>query len=708
MLVPIFGSTSFDGAAKRVMDAYGERLLAGDFVVGEVFGNLYIKEAVDVDRQMIYLNLVPDLARFNSRKSDYLSEFFYEVHYVKDAVPDIRRVAHLTTFRHGSGEIDRVLYYMTPDLHREKLFKAQYLSPIYPSNYKYYKYELDTAFVGAVGECKVLFKERYDNISLFTKGWVVFDSACSVRSFYVEGWDEQSNFKVEFTMGGYGVERNVVKEVALDIDYNFAFNKLDIKAEAVYDYKVLSNELKGYSEKERYDLTGSLNTSWNSYYRGRDYEYATLYRKKELSHADSLLYIKGGVIKSDSLVAPVENREEKEKHRWKEDKVLRWLWEAGDRMVSSHYLNWGDSDLKVYPLINPSYLRYSTSKGVTYRLAMNLKSRLGRERKNTFFVKPMVGYSFKRKEVYWGVHGNYTFDVRNRGMLLFGVQRDNSIYREYTTTKEVVTNEGVVATTVKGYDVFRDTRVNMSVQRELFNGFDVRLGANFYYRTLRGNSFGEGVSPELRNEKYKNFAPNLMLVWHPGMYHYYDGDVKVNIGSRMPRFSFNVEQGVRGLFASKDVYTRAEVDMQYKRRLTGASTLYTRLGLGGYLYDKDSYFVSYTFLHDNILPLDKDDELGGVFHLLDSRWYNSANRYFRANAAYESPFLLLQKVLPRVNIFKNEMLFFNLLFISDLCPYTEVGYGVETPYLNVGVFVGHENFSFHKFGFKVTISLFEN
>ncbi len=703
MLAPLFGSTNDDGAAKRIMDAYGERLLAGDFEVGEVFGDLYIKEWVDVERQMIYLNLIPDLARFNSRKSDYLSEFFYEVHYVKNAVPDIRRVAHLTTFKHGSGEMDRVLYYLTPDLHREKIFKAQYHSPIYPTNYKYYTYSLDTAFVGTAGEQRVLFAGRYDNVALFTKGWVVLDAACSVRSFYVEGWDEQSEFKAEYTMGDYGMERNVVKEVELGIDYKFAFNKLDIKAQAVYDYRVLSNELKGYEKSNRYNLTGSLNSRWNSYYRGRDYEYATLYRRKVLSASDSLLYIQGGVIKGKPR--PEQSGVVKETRGWKDDKVMRWLWEAGDKMVSSHYLNWGDSDLKVYPLINPSYLRYSTSKGVTYRLAMNLKSRIGG--KHTLFIKPMVGYSFKRKEFYWGAHGNYLFDVRNRGTLFFGVQRDNSIYREFTTMKELTTSAGTETVAVKGYKVYRDTRAGLSVQRELFNGFDVRLGANYYHRAMYRNVYDATMGGG-SGEVFKNFAPNIMLVWHPGMYHYYDGDVKVNIGSRMPRFSFNLEQGVRGLFASKDVYTRAEFDMQYKRRLTGSATLYTRLGMGGYLYDKDTHFVDYTFLHDNILPLDKDDELSGVFHLLDSRWYNSANRYFRLNTAYVSPFLMMQRVLPRVNVIKNEMLFFNLLFISDLCPYAELGYGMETPYLNFGVFAGFENFSFHKIGFKVTVSLFEN
>ena len=45
--IPVFGSISDDGAAKCVMDAYGRRLLAGEFEVSEVFGTLYIRDLMD-------------------------------------------------------------------------------------------------------------------------------------------------------------------------------------------------------------------------------------------------------------------------------------------------------------------------------------------------------------------------------------------------------------------------------------------------------------------------------------------------------------------------------------------------------------------------------------------------------------------------------------------------------------------------------------
>lgn len=702
-VAPLFGSVE-DDAAKRIMQTYGRRLQSGAFEVGEIFGNLYVKEYVDVKKQSLWLNLIPDLTRFDSKKQKYLTEVLYEIHYVNNAVPDIRRKSHITSFKRGSGEIDRVLSYLNPDYLKETLFKEQYLSPIYPTNYKYYKYFIDSTYVSTDGSVKILFKQRFDNIRLLTSGWVVLDNYKSVRSFCAEGWDEQSDFRVQCTMGTEGLERFVVKEIDLDIYYNFAFNKLDISVEAYYDYSVLSNSLNDYSKKKTYDLTGSLNNRWGDeplLFK----EHISTHRKRPLSSTDSLIYINKKVITVDSVTTPPTADIVDETER-KNNKVLRWLWNVGDEMISSHYLNWGDSDLKVYPLINPSYLRYSTGKGVTYKFAVNLRSRS--TSKKSYYLKPMIGYSFKRKEVYWGIGGNYVYNPRSRGIISFSANRENSIYRELEIEKiENMPFENIHFPDMS-FVYYRDTRFNLNVQKELFNGFEMQLGATLYYRSMSGNVIGAFYDGEKLQKRYKNFAPNLQLVWHPGMYHYYDGNRKVNLGSDMPRFSLNVEQGIRGVLGSKSVYTRAEFDAQHKIRVSSSADLYTRLGFGGYLYEKDTYFINYTFLKDNILPLDKNDELSGIFQLLDSEWYNSANKYFRLNAAYVSPFIVLQKLLPQVNIFKNEMLFYNMLFLSKLHPYSEMGYGVETPYLDFGIFAGFENYKFHKIGCKITISLFED
>jgi hypothetical protein len=116
--------------------------------------------------------------------------------------------------------------------------------------------------------------------------------------------------------------------------------------------------------------------------------------------------------------------------------------------------------------------------------------------------------------------------------------------------------------------------------------------------------------------------------------------------------------------------------------------------------------VDYSFLKQSNLPVERSEELGGVFQLLDSEWYNAANKYARVHLTYDAPFLSLQKLFPRVKLFQNEYIYYNMLFMSHLHPYMELGYGVATPYVNMGLFVSSQNQQMHRVGYKISLSLF--
>ena len=148
--------------------------------------------------------------------------------------------------------------------------------------------------------------------------------------------------------------------------------------------------------------------------------------------------------------------------------------------------------------------------------------------------------------------------------------------------------------------------------------------------------------------------------------------------------------------------------MQYKWGRRSGDVLYLRFGAGGYFYTKNVYFVDYSFLKQSNLPLERSEELGGVFQLLDSEWYNAENKYLRAHLTYEAPFLTLHKLFPRIKLFQNEYIYYNVLFISHLHPYMELGYGVATPYVDMGLFVSSQNMKMHRVGYKVSFSLFSD
>lgn len=688
-------ATKGDSAAVAVAERMARTIVEESAGVESLSAVLYVRERVEVEKKNLLLNLFPDMTRFDKGKDCYLAELFYNIRYIHNALPEIRRLGSLSTFERSNGEMDRVLAFMTPQIFSERLFNAEQLSPLYPTNLSYYHYSTDEDFNEA-GAVKICFSSRFDNIQLLKSGWVVVDNETSLpERFYAEGWDEQSRFAVEYVMGCDSLERFVVKEINLSIDYSFAANRLGIEVFAVFDYSALQAKSCFENLRRQYDITHPASELVKPAIEDFE-EFAIAHRPRPLTKGDSLVYISGGVIaRNDTLFSAGSD-----------DRLMRLLWTLGDEAVSSHSLSWGNSDLKLSPIINPSYLSYSSSRGLAYKFSLNFKSRLSSE--STLELKPEIGYNFKRKELYWGVKGRLSFAPLRRASLSIDIGRESSIYSSYML-------DAISSTVLDSLDFesmpffyYRDFHIKSNIGFEVANGFELKPGVAFYKRTILDSEPGFAASGQPLKEVYRQFAPNIRLSWQPGMYYYIAGGKKVNIGSLAPRFALDVEQGVSGLFGSNGVYTRAEFDAQYRCRLSSSASLYMRFGAGGYFYTKDIYFVNYSFLKNNLLPLDKGDDVRGEFQLLSSEWYNSANKYIRAAVAYESPFLAVQKLLPSARFVKNEALYCNVLFISHLLPYTELGYGVETPYVNLGFFVSFENAEFGRLGYKISFSLFDN
>lgn len=685
-----------------LMQTVFNRIEHKDFSVGESLCKLYVKQYANLERWHLGLNFVPGMTRFDRKERRYLTELFYDVHFLDFAVPAVRRRADVTTHRHGSGEMERVMGFMMPEIFGDKLFEEGYLSPLHRENSRFYSYSFaehaDSALLNT-GCYKVLFKTKIDNIKLLNNGWILLDDSCSVRELYLEGWDEQCTFGVLYKLGDYGLERNMVHTIELSLKYNFAWNKLDVSATGVYAYELLLPLVDSESRKTHYDLSGAINSPFPPSVISDYDEYVAANRKIPLTAADSALYIEKGVIKNET-----ENGNSEKKRK---SVVADWLWTFGDQMISSHSLDWEGGNLKMSPIIKPSYLSYSSSRGLSYKMSLRFNHRL--KNKQEFSLRPMAGYNFKQRAFYWDVDGRFLFDPLHLGNIIVDVGSGNRTYSSVALERIKHAVYDSLDFSNLNLNYFKDLYSKVGVQREITNGFEFYFGVNYHKRKLIG-------APDERlgqegfhlKRRYVQFAPSVRLTWQPGMYYYIKDGVKVNVGSRMPRFTLDIEQGIRGVMNSTSVYTRAEFDVQYNYMVNESDALYLRGGAGGYFYTKDVYFADYAFFRHNNLPVDKSDELDGTFQLLDSEWYNAANKYMRFHVTYESPFLVLQRVLPRIRFFKYERIYLNTLFISHLMPYSELGYGVETPYVDTGIFVGFENHKFHAFGYKFTISLFKD
>ena len=694
LLLPLFAAGE-EIRADSVMDRFFTATFDGD-KIGEYFGDLYVKQRVEVLRNNLALNTFPDMTRFDKGVDNYVSELFYEVYYTDYGVLEMRRKSYNTNFRHGKGEMKRVLEFMKFNPSDKIMLQGRIYSPLSPENRKYYVYSVDT-LDALSGMLRISFEHKFDNVRLLTGGWLLVDGGFRLHEFYMQGWDEQSRFSALYKMKEHGDGCNVPESVSVNIDYDFLGNRLDIVAEGayLYDYVLPVNRAAAFrANKDKYNLSGSANVLWDTVPVRDHARYAALNRPFALEADERMLLCESDTLRDAAALFPAAGKRS-------------WAWEVGDQMISSLSYEWRGGGVEFSPLIDPSHVDYSTSRGLSYKLSMNVRSTFGAARE--LKLKPQVGYNFKQKAVYWNVAGSYMYDASRQARVGLDFGEGNRVYSSAALKKIKDVALDSLNFENLNLDYFRNFYTEAFHEGELVNGLRMLLGVNFHKRALKGDAnkqLGQHDIP-LR-KKYVQFAPHLRFTWQPGTYYYMNGANKINLGSSYPVVAWDVEQGMDGVLGSNSKYVRSELDVQYHLGVKEGNTLYLRFGAGGYFYTKDVYFVDYSFLKQSNLPVNRSEELGGVFQLLDSEWYNSASKYLRANLTYETPFLAFHKMLPKFKLIQNEYVYYNILFISHLHPYMEAGYGIATPYVDMGLFVSLQNFEPHRVGCKVSFSLFSD
>ncbi len=654
----------------------------------EFFGDLYVKQRVEVIKNNLALNTFPDMTRFDKGVKDYVTELFYEVCCNRYGVLEMRRKSYNTSFKHGKGEIERFVDFLKVNPYEKRFLLGGVYSPLSPEFSKYYTYRIDSIDTLA-RTVRVVYEHKFENIRLLERGWLLLDDSCRVKEFFMQGWDEQSRFSALYKMKLYS-GCNVVDRVSVDIDYNFLGNKLNIVGEGVYSYDRVSTAEYLPSDTDKYNLGSGADVPWDTARVRNHSAYAVAHRPLSLKEDERLLL--------GELDTLFDRRVSSSKS---------WAWEVGDQMISSLSYEWRGGGVKFSPLIDPSHVDYSTSRGLSYKLSMNVRSTFGGVRE--LRLKPQVGYNFKQKAFYWNVAGTYAYNVSRPARVGVDFGEGNRMYSSVALDR--IKSVALDSLDFKNLNLnyFRNFYAEAFHESELVNGLQMLLGVNFHRRVLKGDANKQlGQHDILLQKKYVQFAPHLRLTWQPGTYYYMNGGRKINLGSSHPVVAWDVEQGMSGVLGSNSKYMRSELDVQYHCGVKGGNTLYLRFGAGGYFYTKDVYFVDYSFLKQNNLPVNRSEELGGVFQLLDSEWYNSASKYLRANATLEAPFLVLHRLFPQTKYLQNEYIYYNVLFISQLHPYMEAGYGVATPYVDAGLFVSSQNLKPHRIGCKISFSLFSD
>lgn len=707
------------GAANLVLNPYTSQEISADSIIERVMtfapsyesivsdyrANLYIKGKMNIQKKNFILRYVPSMFRLQKGVREYLLETYSDLHYTAPNIYDQKVKASQGTVR-GNRGLPGLLEYFNVNIYSSSLLNDErLLSPLARNGKKYYKYRIDSVMGDPNNlDYRIRFIPRTKSDQLVGGYMIVSSNVWSVREIRFSGRSELITFTCWIKMGEVG-KKDEFLPVRYDVEALFKFlgNKVDGNYTASLDYK--SIELKERKvrkkEKKKYNLSESFSLQCDTNAYKTDASTFGVLRPIPLSEGEKQLY-KDYTYRRDTVLV---QRKSKSQAFWGT---------MGDLMVEDYKFNLSNiGSVRFSPFINPLLFSYSGSNGLSYRQDFRY-NRIFRGDKWLRIV-PKLGYNFTRKEFYWSLNADFEYWPQKRGFFRLSVGNGNRIYSSKMLDELKAMPDSIFNFDLIHLDYFKDLYFNFRHSFEIINGLDISLGFSAHKRTAVEKSrfviTGDYPMPppefmERFRNTYISFAPRIRVEWTPALYYYMNGKRKINLRSDYPTFSVDYERGIEGVFKSTGEYERVEFDLQHKIQLGLMRNIYYRFGFGAFTNQDELYFVDFANFARHNLPVGWNDEIGGVFQVLDGRWYNSSRRYVRGHFTYEAPFLILRHLMKYTRYVQNERLYISALSMPHLQPYLEVGYGIGTHIFDVGVFVSSENWKFSGIGCKFTFELF--
>lgn len=673
-------------------------------IVSDYRADLYIKSKLNVKKKNFMFRYLPSMFRMKRGVRQYLVESHSDLHYTAPNIYDQKVKATIGTASGGRRYEGTMLEYFNINIYAATLLYDRILSPLAKNGQKYYKYSLDT-ITGTPHDVqyKVRFIPKSKSDQLVGGYMIVSANVWSVREIRFSGRSELLLFENHLKMGEVG-EENEFLPVCYDVDASFRFmgNRVDGSYQAVLNYSSikLREKKEGVKGKREHDLSESfsLKTDTNAFFV--DTAYFAQYRPIELTQDEKVLYQQHN------------NRNDTLRHKKLKSRVF-WG-EVGDLLLSDYNVNLSNlGNVRCSPIINPFLMSYSASNGLSYRQQFKYSRLFSGDR--LLRLTPKLGYNFTQKEFYWSLFADYNYWPSKQGSVRIDVGNGNRIYSSDVLDELKEMPDSLFDFNQIHLDYFKDLYVTVQYKMELINGLGISVGFSTHKRTAIEASNFVSINPTAVDlpqvpAKYKDtyisFAPRVRLEWTPGMDYYMNGRRKMNYHSAYPTFSVDWERGIKGILNSTGKYERLEFDLQHHVPLGLMRNIYYRFGFGAFTNQEELYFVDFSNFSRSNLPVGWNDDIGGVFQLLDRRWYNSSRNYIRGNFTYEAPFLVLRNLVKYTRYVQNERLYANFLRVPHLNPYLELGYGIGTHVFDFGLFVGSENWKYSQIGCKFTFELF--
>lgn len=667
-------------------------------ILSKYEAEIYIKGRTEILKQNFLMCFAHHLFPVNRRNKDMIFEM---VSHSQFNAPK--------TFQHNFQAIQgnsipnnkkqqEVLSFLNFNIYSSTIYNEGIITPMTKQAFRFYSFDLESVSdTSGIKIYKIRFMPKLWSQKLICGDLYIRDKSWIIDEVDVNGRFNFAEFNLIMTFG-HDYRRFILPEKAnLYLRYHVLGNAIATSYHTSFKYKAVEwveedNESKKWKSL---DLTGYYKLSSDTVPIITDSTFWNKERDIPLTEEEQSLYRIASL--NDGQKTDTAN-------------ITKYL-KLTETLTNTMSMDYKTTRLKYSGIFNPFQLGYSGHNGITYRQRLRFSKTFDKDRQLRF--RPDVGFVFKRKEVFFGVTGDWEYLPEKKGALSISIGNGNQSYSS-AIMKEI--NEQLKDST------FNFDNLNLEYLRhyygeirnniELFNGFQLWAGLSYHRRIpVRKKSSiinpGEEVE-EIINENYHDFTPVIGFSYTPRQYYWMDGYRKEYLYSYYPTISVEFARAIPGVGKSSGDYGRIEADIHQSISLGLARKINYHISGGMYLNPKSIYFADFRYFSRHQFPESWGDEFGGVFNQLRGFWFNASDKYVQGHLMYESPFILSQLFKKRTSKYiLSERFYFSQLWTPVLPSHTEVGYGFGNHIFNVAAFAGFDRWKYQNIGVKFAFELFQ-
>lgn len=658
---------------------------------------VYIKGRMKIAKRNYLIRFAHNLFPVNRREPDMIFEML-----------NLSRFEAPNTFYHdyqainGSSIPNRqkqreILSFLNLNIYAPTAFNNAIIMPVAKQSFKFYDYSVDSITINHNGQRTFIvnFTPKHASPKLASGTMYVSDSSYTIAKINLKGNYDFSDFNLEMTFGNDFEHFNLPATANLSLHYSMLGNVVFSSYHSNYTYKSV---LRGWdqlylntTDSNSYDLTHYYTPSAESIPIIADTLFWNKFRSQPLSPEETQLYNDAAQQEAQRIATPADSSHSGN----------RYL-KLAELIVSDINADYKNTYIRYYGILNPSQLGYSQTNGIMFRQRLRIRKEYPNQKMLTFI--PDAGFATRRKEVFLRGIGILEYLPEKMGAITISLGNSNQSYS--TGMMKDITNQLEDSSLVEDLKLqyFHRYYADIKHQIELFNGFRFSTEAVYEHRTPVRRSFDIGVGDavmQIINKDYNDFKLTLGISYTPGAYYRMDKRRKIYLYSRFPTFSIELAKAFPGVGKSIGDYERVEADIHQSIPVGTLQKINYHISAGIYTSKQSSYFADFRYFTRSNFPSTWDDQIGGVFNILEREWFYASDRYVQLHLMYESPFILLTQLGKKAARYVFvERLYFSQLHTPALPSYSEAGYGIGNHIFDIALFAGFSKLSYRNVGLR--------